>query len=129
MRPQLLTKKNRENTSPSWSPDGKMIAFSAKIDGVRQIWIYNFDTEEETPLTTGPQNKENPAWAPDSLHLVYNTDNEENGELFLINLNQKTPTQISRGPGQNGLHRGSRNEYRQEIANPLHLNYKFYEVL
>jgi len=100
VRPQMLTKKNRENTSPSWSADGKKLAYSAKVDGVRQIWIYNFETEEEIALTTGPQNKENPSWAPDSFHLAYNTDNEEAGELFLINLNQKTPVKISKGLGQ-----------------------------
>ncbi len=100
VRPKLLTTRNRENTSPSWSPDGKKLAYSAKIDGVRQIWLYDFETEEEIALTTGPENKENPTWAPDSLHIVYNTDNEEDGELFLIDLNRKEPIQISKGTGQ-----------------------------
>jgi len=99
-RVQLITQKNRENTSPSWSPDGKKLAFSAKVDGIRQIWLYDFETGEESPLTTGPINKENPSWAPDSLHLVFNTDEDEEGELFLMNLHQKETVQITRGSGQ-----------------------------
>lgn len=98
--PQLITKKNRENTSPAWSPDGKKLAYSAKVDGVRQIWIYDFTTDEEIPLTTGPENKENPSWAPDSLHLVYNTESEDTCELYLIDLNEPLPVQISKGAGQ-----------------------------
>ncbi|HSX25525.1 MAG TPA: Tol-Pal system protein TolB [Chlamydiales bacterium] len=98
--PRLLTKKNRENTSPVWSPDGMKLAFSAKVDGIRQIWIYDFATEEETQLTTGPENKENPSWAPNSLHLVYNTESEDTCELYLINLNNPVPMQISNGLGQ-----------------------------
>jgi TolB protein len=98
--PQLLTKKNRENTSPAWSPDGTKLAYSAKVEGVRQIWIYDFQTQEEFPLTTSPENKENPSWAPDSFHLVYNTESEESCELFLTHLNGAEPVQITKGPGQ-----------------------------
>lgn len=98
--PQLLTKKNRENTSPAWSPDGTKLAYSAKVDGIRQIWVYDFLTQEETALTTGPAHKENPSWAPDSFHLVYNTESEESCELYLIHLNGCEPIQITQGPGQ-----------------------------
>lgn len=98
--PRLITKKNRENTSPSWSPDGTKLAYSAKVDGVRQIWIYDFLTDEEVPLTTGPENKENPSWAPDSFHLVFNTESHDTCELYLIHLNQGEPIQISKGPEQ-----------------------------
>lgn len=95
--PQLLTKRNRENTSPSWSPDGRKLAYSAKVDEIRQIWLYDFSTGEETPLTTGPENKENPSWAPDSFHLVYNTESEDHCDLYLIDLNQKEPAHIGKG--------------------------------
>jgi TolB protein len=98
--PRLITKKNRENTSPAWSPDGTKLAYSAKVEGVRQIWVYDFLTDEERPLTAGPQNKENPSWAPDSFHLVYNTETDDTCELYLIHLNQSEPIQISKGPEQ-----------------------------
>lgn len=99
-KPELITKRNRENTSPSWSPDGKKLAYSAKIDGVRQIWLYDFATGEESPLTTGPENKENPVWAPNSLHIIYNTETDETCELYLTNLTNPEPIKISKGPGQ-----------------------------
>lgn len=99
-RPHLLTTKNKENTSPAWSPDGKKLAYSAKTEGVRQIWIYDFEKQEEIQLTTGPEMKENPAWAPNNLHLVYNTESEESCELYLLSLNNLEPILISKGSGQ-----------------------------
>lgn len=115
--PKLLTKKNRENISPSWSPDGKKIAYSAKVDNFRQIWIYDFDLDEELQLTTGPENKENPSWAPDSIHLIYNTDQDEVGQIYLIDLFNRKPIQITDG---NGIKRfGSFETRRQEFPNQL----------
>jgi TolB protein len=98
--PLLLTKQTKESTCPAWSPDGKKIAYSAKINGTRQIWIYDFETDEEKQLTTGNINKENPAWAPDNLHLVFNSADANSFDLYLINLNQPETIKITSGPGK-----------------------------
>lgn len=94
---QCITKKNKVNEVPSWSPDGKKIAYSAKTEGIYQIWIYDCETKEEYQLTEGPEDKENPSWAPNSLHLVYNTTSPSY-DLFVINLNQLKAIQITHGP-------------------------------
>ncbi|MCH9612358.1 MAG: Tol-Pal system protein TolB [Chlamydiia bacterium] len=94
-----LTKACRENTAPCFSHDGKKLAYSAKVDGVRQIWIYDFETGKETQLTSGTEHKENPSFAPNDLHLIYNTTSPT-FDLYLINLNQKRPTRLTHGPGK-----------------------------
>lgn len=98
--PILLTKQNQESSCPAWSPDGRKLAYSAKTNGIRQIWIYDFKTEEETQLTEGPGNKENPVWAQDSLHLVFNSTDAAASELYLVNLNQPEAIKITKGPGK-----------------------------
>lgn len=84
LKPRLLTRANKESTAPSWSPDGKKIAYCSKTEGVRQIWLYDCDKNEERQLTHGPIDKENPTWAPDSRHLLYNSTGKGGGDLFMI---------------------------------------------
>lgn len=94
LKPVLLTKANRENTKPSWSPDGTKIAYVAKVDGIRQVWIYDFITNQEWQLTQGGGNKENPCWAQNSLHLIFNSVGNESCELYMVNLNQPKAVRI-----------------------------------
>lgn len=98
--PMLVSKQNNENSCPAWSADGKKLAYSAKTKGVRQIWIYDFESKEEQQLTDGPGNKENPSWALDSKHLVFNSTDGPASELYLVNLNQPEVIKISQGPGK-----------------------------
>lgn len=96
----LLSRYSKENTAPAWSPDGTKIAYCAMTDGVRQIWMYDFDKKEERQLTRGQMHKENPSWAPNSIHLVYNTNNASgNNDLYMININQHDVVKISSGAG------------------------------
>jgi TolB protein len=97
---RMISKINRENSCPSWSPDGTKLAYSAKTNGIRQIWIYDFASDEESQLTFGNGNKENPCWAPDSQHIVFNSTDNDSSELYVVNLNQPDVLKISRGPGK-----------------------------
>ena len=103
LHPTLISKRCRENSAPSWSPDGKKIAYSAKTGAQhRQIWVYDLETKQEHKLTDGKGDKENPAWAPNSLHLIFNSNDNDKGltDLYLINLNQQEAVKITQGSGE-----------------------------
>ena len=100
IKPTLISRKCRENSAPSWSPDGKKIAYSARSSGPRQIWIYDVETKEERQLTDGPGDKENPSWASNSQHLIFNLSNKEGSELYLVNIHQPEAVKISAGAGE-----------------------------
>ena len=96
----LITKHGKESSAPAWSPDGSKLAYSTLTNGVRQIWIYDFDTRQERQLTQGPSHKENPTWGPNSLHIIFNSSTNSGSDLYLINLNQPEAEKISSGPGE-----------------------------
>lgn len=93
IHPQLLIKQNRSSTAPSWSPDGSKIAYTSKVKGTRQIWVYDFTTGIDKQVTQGPGHKENPTWAPNSLHLAYNDAHN----IYMINLHQLKPVRLTNG--------------------------------
>lgn len=100
IHPEVITKFRRDCTAPAWSPDGRKIAYCTRIDGIRQICVYDFATKQETQLSQGPLHKENPSWAPNSLHLIYNAGKDSTSELYLIHLNNPQPLKISAGAGE-----------------------------
>ena len=98
MKPRLISRSCRENTSPCWSPDGRFIAYSAMTSKTRQIWVYDVENDREEQITFDSGHKENPFWAPDSFHLVFNSDQGTGkAELYILNLNQREPVSITTG--------------------------------
>ena len=100
LHPNLISKRCRESTGPSWSPDGKKIAYSAKNSGERQIWVYDIESKTEQQLTDGKGGKESPSWAPDSMHLVFHAFTKDGCDLYMVNTNQPTPVKITSGAGE-----------------------------
>jgi Tol biopolymer transport system component len=62
----------KPDRAPTWSPDGREIAFSSYRTGVWQIFRKNLMTgRPEQQLTSGPEDKIVPNWSRDGRYLVY----------------------------------------------------------
>jgi TolB protein len=60
---------------PSWSPDGRMIAYAWQPPGgASDIYIYDFQTRRNYQLTRDAGFNERPSWSPDGRHLVFQSD-------------------------------------------------------
>jgi serine/threonine protein kinase len=76
---QRLTDEAGINESPAISPDGKMVAFVAAVNGKSQVWIRLLAGGAPLQVTRDEVDHLYPRWAPDSSVLVYYTPPEFSG--------------------------------------------------
>ncbi len=86
-----------EPESPAFSPDGKLLAFSAMQDGWSDIFTVDVDTEVVTNLTKDEVANHGPAYAPDGKSLVYLSRISGNEKLFRLDLASGKKTQLTFG--------------------------------
>src|SRR5467141_1586467 len=63
-----------EILNPTWSPDGRMIAFSAQVGGLTDLFVYDLDSAQLRRLTDDPYADLEPAWSPDGSLIAFVTD-------------------------------------------------------
>ncbi len=68
--PKALTNKESAG-QPSWSPDGKQLAFVRSIEGKPQIFLLSFEGGEPMQLTKFKYGASNPKWSPDGKQIVF----------------------------------------------------------
>jgi Tol biopolymer transport system component len=72
-----LTDDPHRDRGPSWSPDGKRIAFYSNRDGGKyEIWVINPDGSGLTQLTRTSGRGWFPWWSPDGKQIAYPTGTE-----------------------------------------------------
>jgi eukaryotic-like serine/threonine-protein kinase len=86
-----------ELATPALSPDGRRVAYSARLDKNKDVWIRDLQNEIDTRLTFDPADELLPAWFPTGRRFAYT-------ELRGLGLN-RIATRNADGSGQ-----------RQEIA-------------
>ena len=75
-KPQRLTSSKGNETEPTWSPDGRLIAFIAKRgdDKQSQVYVIAANGGEATRVSDVPTGVASPKWFPDSKHIAFITE-------------------------------------------------------
>ena len=74
------------NTYPSWSPDGRKIAFRRMIGDMNsEVFVANSDGSDANNLTSHPAFDGWPAWSPDGTKIVFSSNRNANYQIFTMN--------------------------------------------
>ncbi len=60
--------------TPTWSPDGKQIAFTGFDGGLSDLFVVNADGSDLRRLTNDKEADLEPAWSPDGKTIAFTTD-------------------------------------------------------
>jgi len=84
---------------PTWSPDGKRIAFTSERDGDREVYVMNADGSGAVRLTDHPAIDAIPAWSQDGSRIVFVSERLAKGQrrLFSVGPAGGAAKQVTRG--------------------------------
>ena len=76
----------RQVGRPTWSPDGKSIAFISNMSGRNNLWLVPAEGGWPVQLTVSDQRQSSPAWSPDGKWIAYQSDydGDEQWDIFLV---------------------------------------------
>lgn len=76
----------RQVGRPTWSPDGKNIAFVSNMSGRNNLWVVPAEGGWPVQLTVSDQRQAAPAWSPDGKWIAYQSDydGDELWDIFLV---------------------------------------------
>jgi TolB protein len=100
---QIFSYPRSSQGSPTFSPDGKKIAFVSDKDGAPRIYVIPAEvkkTRSQAQLLT-KKNKENtcPCWSPDGTKLAYSAKTEGVRQIWIYDLETGEERQLTAGPG------------------------------
>jgi len=93
-----ITINRTMNLTPSWSPDGRSIAYTSYRSGTPDILISNiFAGTMESP-TKGVGQNYLPVFSPDGTRIAFTSNRDGNNEIYVMNRDGSNLTRITNNP-------------------------------
>jgi TolB protein len=82
--------------SPSWSPDGKRVAYVSFESKKPVIYVHELATGKRIVLSNEKGNNSAPSWSPDGSKLAVSLSRDNNTQVYVINADGSGLRRISR---------------------------------
>jgi TolB protein len=83
--------------SPSWSPDGKKVAYVSFEDRKPVIYVHELATGRRIALSNQKGNNSAPGWSPDGKRLAISLSKDGNTQIYGINADGSGLRRLTRG--------------------------------
>ena len=100
-----LTNNVADDYSPTWSPDGRFVAYVSERDGNPEIYVMEVSTKEQRRLTDHKATDLDPAWSPDGNTIAFASnqarDHAADTDIYTMNVNGKKVQRLTNKGGNN----------------------------
>ena len=77
----------RNVSGPTWSPDGRWIAFAGGCLGCRaRLYLVSADGKHLREIPTGPGAVSSPSWSPDGREIIFAREQSEDQRIYSVEL-------------------------------------------
>jgi serine/threonine protein kinase/sugar lactone lactonase YvrE len=70
-------------SEPTWSPDGRLIAYGSNRSGNFDIWVQQVGGGDPVQVTKSPAHDWQPDWSPDGNNIVFRSE-RDGGGLYVV---------------------------------------------
>lgn len=98
-RVKRITANGSLNISPSWSPDGKQIAFVSYRSGTPMLMIMSNSGDMRRAFPQKGELNSAPSWSPDGRLLAFSSSRDGNAEIYVMRVSNQKLTRLTRHPG------------------------------
>ena len=101
---QLTKNMGGPSSAPSWSPDGRRVAFdTVRKEGGNDVWIVEAEGGPARRLTLEAGSRNRPSWSPDGKRIYFTSARSGRNEIWRVLVEGGAAEQITRKSGNTGI--------------------------